>query len=480
MSSNPFETQRKIMETIMFSGAPPLVLKVVLAFAVWRALAMLSCAACVLIPFYRGSASRERHSKIFRRHHLEGSKQIPYIVPNRCMILSICEFFSNAMYLVLALLDYMFLSGDDPFSLARVTTIWYAIAGLPSYLGIWLAAWSLFYSCICDVQGRRRGKLARIFTPLVYNIIWMSWPILTTGFITFWALAVGQAEHNVISLATLLYKLLIKASRLWNDPAGHSKLPIGKLLKNGRLILQGVDVLATRFRLWGFSWIFLACLLTIFYICTALYLLGMIRSMMVMHEKEKLSGPEHFTTLIANELQKEFRWLIVSCLIISFTLLLDIVAAIVFVYYSRHITSTSKTWEMSTVIVCHIPGLVMSPAVLLPSWRILTGRNAADEARFHEAVMLNSKTQYVPDLSSLLLGWDTTINWSETELVENFPGLCMIEPGGRHSDSDVSRPNKLAEVNVIRSVVTVLEVKKGKLKDSATCHVDMNGDDYSF
>ncbi|KAH9816030.1 hypothetical protein DFH28DRAFT_1160691 [Melampsora americana] len=466
MSSNPFEAQLHTLETIFFSGGSPIILKTLIVIAVWRALAMLSCVACVIIPFSRGSVSRERHSWIFRRHYLQGNNKIPYIVPNRSMILSICEFFSNAISKVFLKLpigsfenlhESQYLSGHDPFSLARVTTIWYGVAGIPSYLGIWLAAWGLFYSCICDVKGKRRGKLARIFSPIVYNTIWMSWPILVTSFMTFWAIAVGQAEKDVMDLSKSVYNLLLDASKFWNDPKSLPNSPMGELLVKGQLVIVKVDLLASRFRLWGCVWIFLACLLAIFYVWTAFYLLGMIRSMMVMREQEKLTGPKHFTTLIVSELEKEFRWLIVSCLIISLTLILDIMAAIVFVFYSWHITSPSKTWELATVIMCQIPGLVMSPAVLFPSWRILTGRNAADEARFHEAIMKNSNTEYTPDLSSLLLGWDTTINWSETESEENFPGLCMIET--QNFQNHMNFFSSISEVNVTRSVVTCLEVK---------------------
>ncbi|KAH9816139.1 hypothetical protein DFH28DRAFT_1160714 [Melampsora americana] len=247
----------------------------------------------------------------------------------------------------------------------------------------------------------------------------MSWTVVFMCSMCIWALAVSQAEENVMRLVKPTYELLNEC---------------------GQKLLQNINILTTQYRLWAYMWISFGLP-----VGNSFYLLGMIRRMMLMREEEKLSGPEHFTKLIVDELKKDFRWLIASCLIISSTLLLDIMAAVVFLHFSWHITSNSKSWEIAKLI-----------------WRILTGRNAADEARFHEAVMLNSKTQYVPNLSLLLLRWDTTINWGETKLVENFPGLRIVE--GRSSESDGSFFNQFAVVNV-----WVRDFYKQQFADNKVC-----------
>lgn len=114
-----------------------------MALAIWHGVIMISCVAILAIPYYKGPSSRKYHSWIlslhypsrsqstsiqgtwrFRRNHrlfwlnnsylgvffiLAGwvpGDLVPFVVPNRSVVIAACEFFSNGMYLLLAVLCF--------------------------------------------------------------------------------------------------------------------------------------------------------------------------------------------------------------------------------------------------------------------------------------------------------------------------------------------------------------------------------------
>lgn len=108
---------------------PGWALNLLIAFAVWRVLVMLSCVAVLVIPLYRGPASVKKHLWLIRkRFSPEGNllstwscdshiceecwitftfsgDRMPFLVPNRCMT-TLFELVSNALYFIIACLNY--------------------------------------------------------------------------------------------------------------------------------------------------------------------------------------------------------------------------------------------------------------------------------------------------------------------------------------------------------------------------------------
>lgn len=418
---------------------------------------MISCVAIVLIPFYKGSASREKHSWLFRRHYLSDGSSIPYIVPNRSMIISLCEFVSNGMYLTLAVISHMYFSGNHD-RMEELMSVWYGVAVLPSYLGISLAAWSLVYACLCDVQGSDRGRVARILTPTVYNLAWIFWSLFIILITLYLASAAGEVEVSTFELAYPLSVMLQRAVNLWNQGQTLSTSSTADLLARTDVVLAKVELLSSKFGEWGCVWIVSGIFLAIFYVFTACYLLRIVKRLLSSRGVTNLSLPG--ASMAQIELEQEFKFLSRSCLIISITLGLDIAAAFFTTLYSSHLER--PIWVTAEALVCHIPGLFMSPVLLFQSWRILTGNNVAEDSEFHEATQ-TPQTRYVIDLPSHLLGWNTALEWSKyepTKETENFSGLCQKDSVEEFSNIEsekrpASQMSMSSQMFITQSVTTI-------------------------
>ncbi|KAG0148657.1 hypothetical protein CROQUDRAFT_654489 [Cronartium quercuum f. sp. fusiforme G11] len=434
-----------------------------IGLAVWHGLVMLSCVTILAIPFYKGPSSRKQHSWMISGHYPLQSSGIPYIVPNRCMVIALCEFFSNVMYLFLAGVCYLWRSTTDSPFFSQYLTLWYAIGWLFSYLGIWLAGWGLCYACLCDVQRARRQKFARVLTPIVYNTAWMSWSIVTIALMGFLASSMCRSGNSLRESSQRLISLLNEASAAWEDTKDIAEHPLSVLISQRTVILQGVNLLTWKYRQWCLVWIGLDVVLAIFYSFTAVYLLRMTRSLLVRRDIEKLACPGDLPSLIWDELKHEFRFLSRSCGIISTALGCEIGVAVYQFYYGSHLHSMK--WTTASVLIVHIPGLVISPSLLFQSWRIFTERNAADDTSFHEAAM-DTKIPHLPELASQLLGWQSTIHWGHLQLDndQNFPGVCELvqqsTANGHHQHMGETAQHKgSAQINIdiTRSVVTTEE-----------------------
>ncbi|KAG0147438.1 hypothetical protein CROQUDRAFT_722325 [Cronartium quercuum f. sp. fusiforme G11] len=459
-SANPFSTTLKSSKERLHLKLPQWLYPLLISLAVWRGLVMLSCVAIMIIPFYKGSASRKEHSwLIARRYSIQGSR-IPYLVPNRSMVITLCEFFSNGMYFSLACINYLVISLKT-----------YHVFSHNSYLGIWLAGWGLGYACLCNVKGSRRPKFARIFTPMVYNLVWISGSIIPIILMVYWASMTGHTAHSLENRTVFLFTLLAEAAVSWEKDHDLSKISLTTLFTEGQAILKTVEVLSWQLRQWGISWTILAIVVAFFYLFTAQYLLGMMKNLFLLRDTEKLTCREELGFFVWAELEKEFRFLFGSCVVICLALVCEVGAAIYQSLSSGHLDSVQ--WMTASAIIGHLPGIVISPCLLFQSWRIFTGRHAANEALFHEATS-GYTTQELPALASQLLGWDTTVHWGHDTLleVENFPGLRhLVENERSHIDDRISDPNSQnspIKISITRSIVTANDTHHGYQIDDSS------------
>ncbi|KAH9814492.1 hypothetical protein DFH28DRAFT_1108276, partial [Melampsora americana] len=321
--NNPFQTELNDVETRFYIRYPNRVLHIFIVIAIWRGLAMLTCLAIAFLPFYKGSSSREQHSWLFRRYYLKDGSKIPYIVPNRSMVISLCEFLSNGTYMTLACFHYLYFSGNGHEYYAVYSTICNGFAWVPSYVGIWLAGWGLLYACHCDVQGERRGK-SRFLSPLAYNVILISYPIITVAVISYWAVTVGSTEMVLIKGILRVIYLLKKAVMLWNTKADPSKLPVSRLLKDGRMLTNQLELLSHSFQRLGSFWLIFGVILTTFYLSTTYYFFKTFRRMLSTHDTRNLTSPGSRATLIQKELTDEYKFLAIFCFIVSTTLVCEL------------------------------------------------------------------------------------------------------------------------------------------------------------
>ncbi|KAH9822336.1 hypothetical protein DFH28DRAFT_1119289 [Melampsora americana] len=413
--------------------APSWTSVILILLAIWRILAMVICVAILaIITLDAESAASLTRILSFNVTVILGGSSIPYIVPNRSMIISLCEFVSNGTYSTLAMISYIYFFGDHDHRMEELMSVWYGIAVLPYvedlsfeilkaedveiilFSGLILAfRLQLGVSCMP----------ARLLTPVIYNLAWIFWllfMILTTLYL---ASTAGEVEVSTFELAYPLSEMLQRAAKLWNMGQTLSKSSTEELFAQTDVVLGKVELLSWKFREWGYVWIVLGIFLTMLYVSTSCCLLRTVKRLISSRELTNLSRPG--VPIAQIELEKEFRFLSRSCLIISITLGLDIALAVFTTLYSSHLER--PIWVTAEALICHIPGLFMSPFLLYQSWRILTGNNAAEDSEFHEATQ-TTQTRRMLDLPSHLLGWNTTLEWSKYEPKienENFSGLCQ-------------------------------------------------------
>merc|ERR1712137_329583 len=153
----------------------------------------------MVIPLGKGHASRKKHWFLFRGVYPEPGRGIPYVVPNRSMIIVVCELFSSILYLLAACENYKTYKhlGLEEGSSGWFLVLWYGLTWLPSYLGIMMSAFSLCYACLCDVNGNKKSKIPQLLTPAVYNSAWTLWTIITISFMAFWTFRMTQATSEL-------------------------------------------------------------------------------------------------------------------------------------------------------------------------------------------------------------------------------------------------------------------------------------------
>ncbi|KAG0140048.1 hypothetical protein CROQUDRAFT_726329 [Cronartium quercuum f. sp. fusiforme G11] len=451
-ATNPFQKDYDAIKSNAFPTLPSWAYPILIIFAIWRGLVMLSCIAIFVIPLHKGRASRKKHlwlirrrfdcqdkkkAKLMSRCHASGTGMIPFLVPNRCMVMAISEFVCNGLYLALACVNYL----------------------VRSYVGIWVAGWALSYACLCDLRGDGRNRAARILNPLVFNFTWLTWSVLTVGVNIYWAILVRRAEYEFKGNAIRLLQSLRMDSRNWKLDQDFSEGKVLAILAQEEEVRELSILIAKRLRNWSITWIVLGVVLALFYIFTLQYLWKMARKLLVVCDSEALTCRQASPSLFWEEIRQELWFLFKSCVVISLVLFCELTVAVYQIGSSFHLESA--LWRTTSALVAQVPGMMMSPILLFQSWRIFSERSL-DESILKEA---HQNIPNLPGFASQLLGWTTADYWAkEVNLnIENFPGLRAIEtenlsyeegiPTSSHPDHTRILP---IDVKITRSITTTI------------------------
>ncbi|KAH9820766.1 hypothetical protein DFH28DRAFT_634886 [Melampsora americana] len=437
MTSNPFRNQLEMFKEFIAPQFPTWALAALVLFGIMRGIFVLGSLAIMLIPMFKGSQSRKHHYFLVRRVYSNGDPgRFPYLVPNRCMVIVICEMISSVAYLFSAYVNYQFYSTDIVLYLGRqqqwYPPHWYALPWIPSYLGIMLSSWGLCHSCLFDVDGKDKGKLARILTPMVYNSIWMSWTLITIGSMLYWSISLGIVFLDLQLKSNDLISLLRHAAKSWDSHHDLSRIDLRKMSNVGNSIFTGWNYMRPMIIGWSVTLIVLAGVLLCFYVFVVRLLLRMLKQVLRIRDMNFLN--EASQDSMWAELEDEFRFLSRSYFVITVIILVQVLEVIFQIISGEHIDvskfqhSTRLNFRIGSALITQVPGIFMGPALLLQSWRIFTERFTADESDFHN-VSSKSDQRSLPQMSAQLLGWNSTVCWSrESELeVTNFPGLREIQ-----------------------------------------------------
>ncbi|EGG04616.1 uncharacterized protein MELLADRAFT_72339 [Melampsora larici-populina 98AG31] len=256
---NPFREARNYANSMLKPEFPYWALSLLALFIIMRVAFIFVCAGIMIIPVFKGSDSRKRHYYLVRRVYPEGGNGMPYLVPNRCMIIVVCELVTSVLYVVLGCLNYSFYSNVSSHQDPRpVTMVWFVIAWLPSYVGMVMATFGLCYACLCDVDGTKNKKYSRILTPIVYNSIWISWSLLAIGMISYWAVRSVQDANELQMNLQHTFPLLKKASVSWDAHHDFGKVPIKALLNYMVVLFRNWSHMDLTLVGWATAWAALA------------------------------------------------------------------------------------------------------------------------------------------------------------------------------------------------------------------------------
>lgn len=347
---------------------------------------------------------------------------MPYLVPNRCMIIVIGELLSNMLYLGEAWFTYRYYTeGGEEGGFRKLWLFWYTASWLPSYLGVVLSSWGLCYACFCEVSGTDKRRSSRIMSPAFYNSIWITWAALATIATVYWASRAITLFSNFQDHFKLMHNMLEHSSTSWDRYHDLEKVPIRLILLDMNTLFHDWAKVRTWMVWWGNTWAVLGSALLVFYLFVVWVLLTMFKKVLKMREIDSMTVSVAWASPIWVELELEFRFLLRSSFIIALS-----IGAQVFEGLYQAIAAERldvRSWRIASVLVSQVPGMCMAPALLLQSWHIFTERSK-NESQFHR-VATDATKETIPRMTSQLLGWDTTPYLDEEVnlQVANFPGL---------------------------------------------------------
>lgn len=399
---NPFPIYQDLATRIVFPPIPLWCLPLLVLLALWRALMMIACISIVVIPIWRGKASRQKHLWLFRTHYPSIASRrngVPYIVPNRGLIVAVCEFFSSGLYLMLACFNYK--SFTTPAFTEKISlTLWYGIAWLPSYVGIWLSGWGLCHACLCN--GQQAGKkIPNFLSPVLFNFMWSSWLLVILITHAVCATLLTQATIVTYHHFDNLQAVLKKAREEWTPDSRPNVRAMAAMLKELNGLLINCKVVEFRMGTWYIFWIVFGVVLACFYIFTAQYLVRLVRNLLQKCQTQALACRENVgtrrggevpakevvsktTTHAITELRREFRFLAAHSILITLVLICEVAVPAYQVGLSHHIASSA--WRTGSAIIVMAPSTFISPALLFQSWRLLSEHNNAEESELNQAL----------------------------------------------------------------------------------------------
>ncbi|EGG11355.1 uncharacterized protein MELLADRAFT_59505 [Melampsora larici-populina 98AG31] len=453
---------------------PPWALAILLLFAILRGILILICITIMVIPLIKGPASRKKHLCLFRRIYAQPGESstenrpltetdfdihpdlswaesgIPYVVPSRSYFIAVCELCSSVLYLFAACENYTTYrhSGLRKADTGWYLTLWY---GLASPL---LTSVQFYIAKPSDGFRVKNSRLPQIFTPTVYNIAWVSWLTITIASMAYWAIRMARELSQSQIICLNVVSALEEAVISW-DTRGTTHTALINILHDQSLLARRVQEIVQ-------------------------LLLRMLEHVLRKRDVDSMAVGSEWSSPIWQELEDEFipsnllGFLCKSSILVTLSIVSQVSELVYQTHSARELTQLN--WRIGSALITHLPGIFMTPALLVQSWRILTERS--DESKYQKASLSVDKKN-IPKMTSQLLGWDTTVFWGKENEFElgNFPGLCPVESSHSTIREVEENPNKtttlhipFGDLSVMRStVVTHEEIQNSTLRQIQNC-----------
>ncbi|EGG06065.1 uncharacterized protein MELLADRAFT_107088 [Melampsora larici-populina 98AG31] len=426
---SPFPVYQKILTDTVFPEVPHWTFSALIFLGFWRILMMFSCVIIIILPIWRGEASRQKHFWIFRRRYLDEYK-VPYIVPNRPLVVAVCEFCSSGLYLLLAAFNYKAFSTPNFTQSIHLT--------ICSYIGIWLSGWSLCHACLYNCKNsRQRGYW--LFRPFAFNLMWSSWLVVVVLTNAACATLLDRACTVAYYHYNRLMAILQAASEEWTSTKPYDLETLKNILKEENVLLDSCGTVSSRMSTWYVAWIIFGVPLALFYVFTALYLLRLVGNLLKKCQTAALSCRQN----VGPDRPGKRRFLVAHSSLIALVLLCEVAVPTFQLFVSWNVESSF--WRTGSAIVVMTPSTFISPALLFQSWRLLTERNTADESEFNQAASMASDIQ-LPIFASRLLNTGESVETDPTP-ADTFSTL----PNARTEKAVKDQVNITRSISVVHS-----------------------------
>ncbi|POV98419.1 hypothetical protein PSTT_14427, partial [Puccinia striiformis] len=328
------------------------------SFAIFKAFTILICLGVIIIPFFQGRIVSKRHLWLTRCTYI-GSSKIPYIVPNRSMVVALFELVASILFVTHICLDYLIMA-------------FYLVDRLELTLHV----------------GPQHGSSKpnrRFPPPWAYNLAWISGWFLAFVWVAFNCNNISATTGQVDLEMRNLTQIMIREHGLPVNSPEHRKLA----LENKAELQHFSDYLARNRALslrWVASWIALGIVLVLFYIFILKLLVQKIREVLRQCEAEQFT----FLNEKCDEaLQAEKQLIVEKSLaplhalrqelrllrLFSFSIM-TVLLAEVFVRACQYWTITqdhsSEFFIKFSLVSVMIPSVFMSPVLLLQCWKGFT------------------------------------------------------------------------------------------------------------
>ncbi|KAH9811889.1 hypothetical protein DFH28DRAFT_1223723 [Melampsora americana] len=370
------------LNTYQHPSVYPYVRWVLIACGIFYLLVIILCVTILAIPMLGGRVARRRHLWLWRRHYVGDTG--PYLIPNGGLFLIICQLLGSIPLEMYILFSYQAIRSSIP-SRSNHQCFWLAISYAPGYFGYWYSGFTALYLCLFSPSRPLVDhQLVEHFLPhpIFMNTLCIGVPIFVAMGALFWGItSIVSVRQKDDAYAAVLAQL---TSGL--DPTAS----LQQYAEAGQRYIS-------RFR-WGvFYWSIAALIAVIFYCFTGLLFLRFLKGTVnVATGKTKLwkEVDEAFdvdddsdvviapsvseNSRMGESLLKGYRFLVWQFSFLILVLLWDLMVGIVLTMKIGEIVE-NEGWRSASIWVVVSSSYLMSGALFLNSWRVLTTRDETQE-----------------------------------------------------------------------------------------------------
>lgn len=426
---NPYEVIMQLVDGWVFPVVPKFTYVLLVIFGASNIITIIACLAVVFIPLRRRGHARDKHVWWFRTHHVDSSVS-PFYIPNAGLAVAITQALANFMFLIYTVLSY-FSFKDRKVMRWSYIYVWYDVCWLPGYIGFYLTAVSALYAWLCSpIQTHTRRTLCQ---PLILNTIFALIPILVTLSCFSFAILIVNRMNTFFAAYDQLEVCYRAASDAWEQQEANSKsssMPyhlLNSLLSPAEafeLMRSETDILIKILKYSSISWIVAGLFLASFYAIAVIAFVKVIRSSFKIvksgrigtgelptendFERSKrackikkkrfpvvgwwrntesashelcpvdlpLQQPRTEPSQNQIELEKGYRYLVRHCTLMLIGLLFDVGVGFQLMLSADELSN--PTYRCINALLCCLDVIVITPAMLFRTWRILTEKDVTE------------------------------------------------------------------------------------------------------